>query len=180
MKIVYTLRTINGDWLGEFATRKEALEEFKNSEADYVEKEELDENDYSLWSDIIKRKPRKAMTFNGSKLTQRSYKCDSYDFISDSVGGYIESIPLSQFNSKGIDVWCNENGKYEGLVTSMLLSHDGKIYDNVVGDVVFTRCNEEGETISLTDDDIKFIKEVFDKSWYHNALTGEDIVVLNY
>ena len=121
----------------------------------------------------------KAMIFDG-KLTEVTYENDSYDFIKDGVGGYIERIPLRDLEERNIDMWCNEEGKLTNLETTILLSYQNKIYDNVVGNVVFTK-NKDGETISLTDDDIKFIKEKFmNDGYYLDLKNGAMIQVLNY
>lgn len=85
---------------------------------------------------------------------------DSYNFLRDTVEGYIERVPLDSLGE--IDMWCNEEGKLIGLDPSIVLMHKNRAYDVVVGNVVFTRHDGEGETISLTDKDIEFIKKKFD------------------
>ena len=107
----------------------------------------------------------KALVWNGVNLTEHVY-VDSYEFLHSAVDGYIEHIPteLEKFN---IDVWCNEEGKLRGLEPTLLLTHNGVVYDTVVGNVVFTRFNDEGETLPLTKDDIKRIATVFNKADYY-------------
>lgn len=122
----------------------------------------------------------KAMIFDGKRLKEVDYKTDSYDFISTNVGGYIERIPIRDLDSRNIDMWCNEDGKFTDLQTSIVLAHDGKAYDFVVGNVVFTK-NDDGETTSLTDDDVKFIKNKFDHDGYYiDMKTGLMTQVLNF
>lgn len=91
---------------------------------------------------------------------------DSYKFISDSVGGYIERIPVTMFDEEHIDMWCNENGKLIPLDPSVALYYKNKLYDIVMGNVVFTRSNKSGSTLTLTDNNIAKIKNEFE----YNAL----------
>ena len=128
------------------------------------------------------KKLNKAMVYGvDGALKVVSWTDDSYKFLKNSVGGYVERVPLRDFEDVGIDVWCNEEGKLVGLKPSIALTYDGKIYDCLVGDVVFTRYTEDGDTISLTDDDIKFIKDKFDNAVYHvDLLNGLMLPMLSY
>lgn len=65
------------------------------------------------------------------------------------VGGYIECINIG----KGLDLWCNEEGRINGLPMIM----DPIIDDFIAGDYFFARHDNEGNTISLTDDDVRHI-----------------------
>lgn len=113
------------------------------------------------------KKLNKAMIYGvDGVLKVVSWTDDSYKFLKNSVDGYIERVPLMYFDNVGIDVWCNEEGKLVGLKPSIALTYDGYIYDYLVGNVVFTRHTEDGNTTSLTDDDIKFIKDKFDNAVY--------------
>ena len=106
----------------------------------------------------------KAMIFDGRGLTIEEYDGDSLEFLQKSVGGYIERIPLRSLDNKKIDMWCNENGKLIGLPLTLMLFYQGKILDGIVGNVVFTKTNDDGDTISLTEKDIKYIKKLFSES----------------
>lgn len=122
----------------------------------------------------------KAMIYDGKKLIETEWENDSYDFLSESVDGYIERIPLRDLDKRNIDMWCNEEGKFMGLETTIMLNFDGKIYDNVVGNVVFTK-NKNGKTIGLTDDDIVFIKNKFmDNGYYIDLKNSKMIQVLDF
>ncbi len=77
--------------------------------------------------------------------------------LQEIVGGYIEVIPYWPPGMPGeIIAFCNDEGKYEGLTTNYTIPGD-----EIVGDVVFTRSGEEGQTVSLTDDDIKAICDAY-------------------
>ena len=77
---------------------------------------------------------------------------NSYQILSDAVGGMIECVGL-----KDADVWCNENGIAEGLFLNMIAS---AIYSDafnssnaILGNVIITgSCDAEGETLGLTDE----------------------------
>lgn len=69
-----------------------------------------------------------------------------------TVGGWIQLVRL---NSKGIDLYLNEEGKLDGLpqnpVATALWSEDYGLTDYIVGDVIITGgANSEGETVGLT------------------------------
>ena len=81
---------------------------------------------------------------------------NSYQILSDAVGGMIECVGL-----KDADVWCNENGIAEGLFLNMIAS---AIYSDafnssnpILGNVIITgSCDAEGETLGLTDEQVAY------------------------
>ena len=81
---------------------------------------------------------------------------NSYQILSDAVGGMIECVGL-----KDADVWCNENGIAEGLSLNMIAS---AIYSDafnssnaILGNVIITgSCDDEGETLGLTDEQVAY------------------------
>ena len=80
------------------------------------------------------------------------------------VGGYIECVYIPQLEKfgDGLSCFCNEEGKLIGLEKNFVLADEyGKPYDYVVGAVVFCGCDDEGESIGLTDDQITTIKDYF-------------------
>lgn len=96
---------------------------------------------------------------------------ESYDLLSDSVGGMIECISLSD----KIDMWINEEGKvynhdYNPLAT-LIFAHKFGSIDIIVGDVILTGgVDEEGETLGLSD-------EIFDKLWNVFSRAKEELYV---
>ena len=91
----------------------------------------------------------------------------TYDLLRSNVDGYIERVCfLEEFNKRGIDVWINEEGKLENLAPSIVIADkNGKILDYLAGDIVFSRVNEETETVPLTNEDICWIKRVLSKKY---------------
>lgn len=79
------------------------------------------------------------------------------------VGGYIE-IPYlgDKLVNNGVDVIINEEGKLiEGLKAEIAIvgEKQGTILDIVYGNCIFASHDEAGETIGLTEEQIKFVKE---------------------
>ena len=76
------------------------------------------------------------------------------------VGGLVERIYyLSDLEERNIDMWCNEEGKLIGMPGNygVFDKRNGELIDLVVGPVCFTKTNEEGETLGLSDSDISYI-----------------------
>ena len=53
----------------------------------------------------------KALVYDGIYLTENEFeKKNSYEFLRNTVGGYIEHVPMESLGD--IDMWCNEEGKF--------------------------------------------------------------------
>ena len=78
-----------------------------------------------------------------------------YQVLSQGVGGYIECVALSE----QMDLWCNEEGKNEGLALNLLATRlfqeaHGRI-DYIAGDAVITGgIDDDGNSLGLTDEQI--------------------------
>lgn len=72
--------------------------------------------------------------------------------LQKQVGGWIENV--YELENKKINIWINEEGKINNLTPNFYI-YDG--YDIVVGTAVFTGFNEDGESVSLTEKQIKDI-----------------------
>ncbi|RKQ18926.1 DUF3846 domain-containing protein [Ureibacillus endophyticus] len=91
---------------------------------------------------------------------------------SNEVGGYIERIPfIDEFERVGIDVWINEEGKLIGLPSTLRINDSERTIDIICGNIVFTRCDDEGNTIGLKDEDIELIKRSVQKKSINNSPT---------
>lgn len=82
------------------------------------------------------------------------------DFMQNCVGGYIERILIASLEEKHIDVYCNEEGKFNNLPATLYLLADEKIYDVVVGDVLFCKFDDEGNSLGLDEEDIVYLKDL--------------------
>jgi hypothetical protein len=84
---------------------------------------------------------------------------ESYPLLREAVGGFIECVTLRDKNFA--DMWLNEEGKVIGLpfnaVATLLWASMYGFSDVMVGDVVITgSCDEEGETLGLSDEEVEF------------------------
>jgi hypothetical protein len=81
---------------------------------------------------------------------------NSYQILSDAVGGMIECVGL-----KDADLWCNENGIAEGLelnmIASAIYSEAFNASNPILGNVIITgSVDDEGETLGLTDEQVAY------------------------
>lgn len=86
----------------------------------------------------------------------------------DIVGGYIDYVNIKD----ELGFYCNDEGLLENLPTSLMLVGSGDnneptITGRIAGDIAFVHHNNEGETVSLTDDDIKLLNEIIDIGLFH-------------
>jgi hypothetical protein len=91
-------------------------------------------------------------------------KGDSYDLLSKTVGGLIELVRLTEHNA---DMWVNEEGKYSGLtqnpIATALWADMYGTTDLIMGNVIITADDGEGETVGLSNDQVKFFMD-YDKN----------------
>lgn len=88
-------------------------------------------------------------------------------YLQSKVGGYIELVSwYNQLSDLNIDMWINEEGKsIQGLLpTFIVVDSKDEIKDIIMGDVVFTSCDNEGNTIGLNDIQAQKIKRIFKKT----------------
>ena len=71
------------------------------------------------------------------------------------VGGYIEVYCISD----KLDVVCNDEGKINGLELRVAHIEDKRILEVIAGDCFVCRHNDEGEFVSIEDEDLEVIKE---------------------
>ena len=90
------------------------------------------------------------VTANGDITRIPFDPANSYNQLSDAVGGYIELVPTG----RDIDLFCNEEGKLTGLPFNMVLTGYYRkcrpTADSIVGNGVFCKSDAEGETLGLT------------------------------
>lgn len=100
-----------------------------------------------------------------------------YEILSDTVGGYIEHITYDKdFANRRIDMWIDEEGKLKGLNPCVAIVDENNVMmDIIVGNVIFTTCDLEGDSFGLTDEEIGFIKTKFDVAYMRNAENLEEV-----
>lgn len=104
----------------------------------------------------------RVLVLKNGKLQEKEIK-NSLEELQSIVGGYIEFPFLgNRFRDNAIDVIINEEGKFiEGLKPEIAMV-DGEtksILDIVYGNCIFASHDEEGNTISLNDGQIKIVME---------------------
>lgn len=116
----------------------------------------------------------KATTDKILKYEPRVETFTDYADMQKFVGGYIELVPIPIIiDNQHYDVFINEEGKFvEGLLPSMTLLHNGEIHDLVIGDFFVSKSNEEGESVSLSDDEIEKIKQYVEENSGFFLITG--------
>lgn len=96
----------------------------------------------------------------------------SLEILQKEVGGYIEHLTwcFPWAEEVGIDAWGNDEATIYGLPVSCLVvngkyptGHPRQFVTWLRGNIVFTRFTEDGDTISLTEQDKELIK---DKFWW--------------
>lgn len=92
-----------------------------------------------------------------NKLPYRDIVENSGDMLREYVGGYIEAIRIRN----DIVMWINEEGKLIDLPYNFALGHNGKIYDYIAGNAIFTGLDEEGDTVPLTQEMAHYILTKF-------------------
>lgn len=99
----------------------------------------------------------------GEELKKETLKGEStLDIIQKFVDGYIECVRLEN----NVDAWINEEGKLIELDHNILMVKNGKVLDVLVGNVMFASHNDEGDTVSLSESQIKYIKSLYQPKKY--------------
>ncbi len=62
-----------------------------------------------------------------------------------------------------VDVVINEEGKFNGSEPNRLLFHEGKLLDILFGNILLVDSDEEGETVSLSEDKIAKYLQIFSR-----------------
>ncbi|MHC5291049.1 hypothetical protein CHCC14819_0483 [Bacillus licheniformis] len=78
--------------------------------------------------------------------------------MQEFVEGYVGIVKVDH----SITIWVNDDGRKEELTPNFaLLDRNDKVVDYVAGKAFFAGTDDEGNTISLTDEEIKDIKSRF-------------------
>lgn len=77
---------------------------------------------------------------------------DGLHYLQSLVDGHIEHYIIDKrLNAYHIDMWINEEGKFrDDFKPTFALLRDGKLVDAIVGPCVFSKYNDEGETLGLS------------------------------
>ena len=104
----------------------------------------------------------KVLVLSNGKLEEKDITNDLVE-LQAIVGGYIEVPYISKtLNDNGIDVIINEEGKFiEGLKPEIAVINKktNSILDIIMGNCIFASHDAEGETISLSKEQIDIVKD---------------------
>lgn len=104
----------------------------------------------------------KVLVLSNGELKEKEID-NTLEELQKIVGGYIEFPFLgNKFKDNVIDVIINEEGKFiEGLKPEIAIVNEkvGSIMDIVYGNCVFASHDKEGNTVALTDEQIKVVME---------------------
>ena len=102
----------------------------------------------------------KVLVLSNNKFEEREIE-NTLEALQEIVGGYIEIPFLSRvFNDNGIDVIINEEGKFIDGMNPEIAIVDGEtkdILDIVMGNCIFASHNDEGDTVGLTEAQMKIV-----------------------
>lgn len=105
--------------------------------------------------------------FNGNELKFEKLNKLDYLAMKDIVDGYIEYVYLPTFSKKNIDIIVNEEGKLIGLDTNLVvLDEDYNCIETLQGNLLFVNYIGNGENDGLTEEQIDYIKFVFENSGF--------------
>ncbi len=79
--------------------------------------------------------------------------------MQEVVDGSIENCYCNE--DLHYDMYCNEEGKLDGLYYHLALSRNSEIYDLVCGNILVIGFNDEGETVGLTQEAINDFRSRF-------------------
>lgn len=88
----------------------------------------------------------------GEDIVYKEIEC-SLESMQSIVGGYIERLRITQ----DIDMWLNEEGILMKLPLNVITTNRGEAIDHIYGNVVFASHDDEGNIISLSEDQKKWI-----------------------
>lgn len=104
----------------------------------------------------------KTLVLSNGKLKEKEID-NTLEELQKIVGGYIEIPRLcKRFSDNGVDAIINEEGKYiDGMRPEIAIvdSKTGAALDIVYGNCIFASHNDEGETISLNEEQVEIVME---------------------
>lgn len=88
------------------------------------------------------------LEYNSYKDYYKVLNCDTFD------------IQTRKFGDEWLDIYCDDEGLFkENNKPSVLTFANGELVEQIVGNVFIVSHDDEGETISLTDEQIKKVME---------------------
>lgn len=106
---------------------------------------------------------------------------NTLDALQEQVGGLIE-IPhiVKAFNDLDIDMVINEEGKLLGLEPTLAILRGHKIVEIICGPVLFVSHDDEGNTVSLNNNQSKYLMETVFKAEVVGIQIGDELKLMKY
>lgn len=93
----------------------------------------------------------------------------------------IGAVPDGDRPNEPLHLLMNEEGKFRGFAPTLIYARNGQVLDHIAGNAVFVRSDEQGDFVSLTDEDIQYLKKRYemqgvvtldDKSYHVHLFNG--------
>lgn len=98
---------------------------------------------------------------------------DTLEALQEQVGGYIEVAYVSSgIIDADIDMFVNEEGKLLGLEPTIAVMQGNKVVEVICGPVLFAGHDSEGNTVSLTEEQIAYLNKTVFKAESALLMTG--------
>lgn len=106
---------------------------------------------------------------------------NTLDALQEQVGGLIE-IPhiVKDFNELGIDMVINEEALLLGLEPTLAILRGHKIVEVICGPILFVSHDEQGNTVSLNNNQSKYLMETVFKAQVVGIQMGDEIKLMKY
>ena len=90
---------------------------------------------------------------------------DELKYLQGLVDGHLEHYVIDDNLDKlYIDMWINDEGKLrDDFKPTIALTHEGKLYDVIMGPCVFSKYNDDGETLGLSLDEMNIVIDWINK-----------------
>lgn len=124
-----------------------------------------------------------AIKTNSDKPYEEVEVESSLEGLQKFVGGYVEALTLdipNQTDNRAVTIWLNEEGKLIGLEsTAGLIQSNGVLLDLLCGNLLITSSDENGDTVSLNEHEMKAVKDLIktkEASYVYPVLDGFIVV----
>lgn len=100
---------------------------------------------------------------NDNKIIVKDDFIPTVENMQKVVGGWLEAIFIREKGYRRITIWLNEHGKLNGLPPNFAIVRkgDGRLLDVVMGDVLISASDKDGDVVGLTDEELNFIRKSF-------------------
>lgn len=115
------------------------------------------------------------------ELTRKEIDKD-YRALQKEVGGCIEApILADELERNEIDTFINEEGKLLSLpVSACVLDDKDQVVDLIAGNIVFASHDEDGDTVSLTDEQMAIVENLCANKVFAGSYLGDMKMLIGF